>query len=137
MKRKKKEWLGHLVKSPLKNDLAIWYNFFRCYTNFILFYFKTFFDVDHFLKSLLNLLQYCFCFTFWFFGHEACGILAPWPGVKPTPPALEGEVLTTWLPGRSLILLILIQAQNIKLHLINCINKNCLLDDGKFLIMSS
>ena len=30
-----------------------------------------------FLKSLLNLLQYCFCFMFWFFGHEACGILAP------------------------------------------------------------
>ena len=23
------------------------------------------------LKSLLNLLQYCFCFTFWFFDHEA------------------------------------------------------------------
>ena len=24
--------------------------------------------MDHFLKSLLNLLQYCFCFMFWFFG---------------------------------------------------------------------
>ena len=23
--------------------------------------------MDHFLKSLLNLLQYCFCFMFWFF----------------------------------------------------------------------
>ena len=44
---------------------------------------------------------------FWFFGHEACGILAPWPGAEPIscyqpPPlsprphlALEGEVLTT------------------------------------------
>ena len=41
-------------------------------------FFKEFFDVDHFLKSLLNLLQYCFCFfMFWFFGREACGILAP------------------------------------------------------------
>ena len=29
---------------------------------------------------------------FWFFGHEACGILAPQPGIEPTPPALEGEV---------------------------------------------
>ena len=38
---------------------------------------------------------------FWFFGHEACGILAPWPGIEPTPPALEGEVLTTGLPGKS------------------------------------
>ena len=32
---------------------------------------------------------------FWFFGHEACGILAPRPGIEPAPPALEGEVLTT------------------------------------------
>ena len=39
------------------------------------FYFKDFFDVDHLVKSLLNLLQYCFCFVFWFFGHEACGTL--------------------------------------------------------------
>ena len=43
-----------------------------------------------FLKSLLNLLQYSFCFMLWFFGHEACEILAPWPGIKPAPPALEG-----------------------------------------------
>ena len=35
---------------------------------------------------------------FWFFGHEACGILAPQPGFDPAPPALEGEVLTTGLP---------------------------------------
>ena len=39
---------------------------------------------------------------FWFFGGEACGILAPWPGVKPTPPALGGEVLTTGQPETSL-----------------------------------
>ena len=39
---------------------------------------------------------------FWFFGREACGILAPWPGIEPTPPALEGKVLTTGLPGKSL-----------------------------------
>ena len=29
---------------------------------------------------------------FWFLGHEACGILAPRPGIKPTPPALEGSL---------------------------------------------
>ena len=34
-----------------------------------------------FLKSLLNLLQYCLCFMLWFFGHKACEILAPWPGI--------------------------------------------------------
>ena len=38
---------------------------------------------------------------FWFPGHEACGILAPWPGIEPAPPALEGKVLTTGLSGKS------------------------------------
>ena len=57
-----------------------------------------------FLKSSLNLLQYYFCFMFWFFGHEAYGILTPQPGMEPTPPALEGEALTTGPPGRSLFL---------------------------------
>ena len=64
--------------------------------------------MDHFLKFLLNLLQYYFCFMFCFFfvclfvfGHDACGILTPQPGIKPTPPALEGKVLTTGPPGKS------------------------------------
>ena len=39
---------------------------------------------------------------FLFLGHEACGILAQ-PGFEPTPPALEHEVLTTGLPGKSLL----------------------------------
>ena len=39
---------------------------------------------------------------FSFFGHEAYGILAAWPGFEPTPSALEDEVLTTGLPGKSL-----------------------------------
>ena len=51
---------------------------------------KIFFWCEPVLKPLLNLLQYCFCFTLWFFNHEACGILGPQPGIKPTPPALEG-----------------------------------------------
>ena len=46
--------------------------------------------MEHFL-SLLNLLKYCLCF-----------ILAPRPEIKPTCPALEGEVLTTELPGKCL-----------------------------------
>ena len=40
---------------------------------------------------------------FWLFGHEKYGILAPWPGIKPTTPELEGEVLTPGLPGKSLL----------------------------------
>ena len=39
----------------------------------------------------------------WFFGLEACGILAPQPGIEPTSPAWEVEVLTTGLPGKSLM----------------------------------
>ena len=27
--------------------------------------------------------------------QETCEILALWPGIEPTPPALEGEILTT------------------------------------------
>ena len=33
--------------------------------------------------------------------HEACGILAPPPGIEPTPSALEREGLTTGPPGKS------------------------------------
>ena len=76
------------------------YFFFMPFISWI--FFKRFFWCGpFFFKSLLNLLQYYFCFMFWFFGHEACGILAPWLGIEPTPPALEGEVLTTALPGKS------------------------------------
>ena len=39
-----------------------------------------------------------FCFVF---GHETCGILAPRLGIEPALPALEGEVLTIGLPGKS------------------------------------
>ena len=35
---------------------------------------------------------------FWFFGREECGILVPRSGIELTPPALEGEVLTTGPP---------------------------------------
>ena len=38
---------------------------------------------------------------FWFYGHEECGILAPWPGIEPEPPTLEGEISTCGPPGMS------------------------------------
>ena len=60
---------------------------------------------ESFLKSLLNLLWCGFCFLFWFFGCKACGILALQPWLEPTPCALEGEVLTPGLPGKTLILI--------------------------------
>ena len=43
---------------------------------------------------------------FRFFGHKAYGILASLPGIELAPPALESEVLTTGLPGKSLMRLI-------------------------------
>ena len=44
--------------------------------------------------SLLNSLQYCFCYMLCFFGCKAYELLAPGPGTESIPPALEGEVLT-------------------------------------------
>ena len=44
-------------------------------------------------------------FHFFFSDPEAFGILTPQLGIKPTPPALEGEVLTNRLPGKSLFLI--------------------------------
>ena len=46
------------------------------------------------------MLQYYFCFMFWFVDYEACGVLAPRPGIESSPPALEDHVLTTGLLGK-------------------------------------
>ena len=53
-----------------------------------------------FIEFVTTLLLF---YVFWFFGREACGVSAPWPGVEPAPPALEGKVLTTGPPGKSLL----------------------------------
>ena len=37
-----------------------------------------------------------------FFGHKACGILAPQSVIEPAPPALEGGVLTAHWTSREL-----------------------------------
>ena len=56
---------------------------------FLFFFFLIFFFLRwiFFFKSLLNLLQHCFCFMFcfFFFGCEACGLSAPCIGIKPHP----------------------------------------------------
>ena len=65
----------------------------------LFFFSQDFSSCGPFLNSLLNLLQYCFCFTFWFFGHQACGILASQPGVEPVSPALEGKLQTLVCQG--------------------------------------
>ena len=53
-----------------------------------------------FLKSLLNLLQYCFCFYFVFWPQSLWN-LSSQPGIEPVLPALEGKVLTAGPPAKS------------------------------------
>ena len=66
----------------------------------LIFFF--FFDVDHFLKIVIEFVTiFPLFYVLFFFGPEACGTLAARPGIKPIPPALEGEVLTSGLPGKS------------------------------------
>ena len=46
------------------------------------------------LKVFIKFVTKYFCFMFWYFGPEACGVLAPQPGIEPGLLALEGKVLT-------------------------------------------
>ena len=50
-------------------------------------------------KVFIDFVIILFLFMFWFLGS---GILALRPGIEPAPLALEGEVLTTGPPGKSL-----------------------------------
>ena len=51
------------------------------------------------IEFVTTLLLVCFLFCP---RQEACGILAPGPGIEPTPAALEGKASTTEPPGKSL-----------------------------------
>ena len=73
----------YLIWGPWRKFLPSHYNIWRAQALY-----KSF---NSLYKSLLNLLQDCFCLTFWFFGHETCGILAHQPGTKHALPTLEGE----------------------------------------------
>ena len=46
-------------------------------------------------KVFIDLLQHCFCFIFDFGMWQS--------GIEPAPPASEGKVLTSGLPGKSLV----------------------------------
>ena len=79
---------------------SLCYTIGPCWLSVVKFFHEIFFLCEPFLKSLLNLWQYCFCFMFWYFGQEACETFVPQPGIKPAPPALEGKVLTIGPPAR-------------------------------------
>ena len=91
------------------------------------------------LKSLLNLLQYCFCLMFWFFEWEAYGIVASPPGIDPIPHASEGEVLTTWLSEKSQTLCFALKAAEaqadacVRLHGHLLLSVQCFLDHSVLL----
>ena len=51
--------------------------------------------MDH-LKNLHWLCYHIICFMFWIFDLEACEILAPWPGIEPTSPAIGRWNLNHW-----------------------------------------
>ena len=77
-------------------------SFIFLFTYFLKFFFF-FFWCRPFLKKRLYWILYstAHSFMFCFFGHNSCGILTPWPGIEPTPSALEGEILATGPPKKS------------------------------------
>ena len=79
-------WLKQLsTHYYMLNMLPTFY--FYCFKDFFLFLMWTIFKV---FIEFVTILFIFFFFMFWFFGWKACGILAPWPGIKPVPSALEG-----------------------------------------------
>ena len=60
--------------------------------------------MNHFCKAFTEFVKILLLFyVFVFSGHEACEILAPGQGIEPTLPSLQGKVLTTGPPGKSLL----------------------------------
>ena len=64
---------------------------------FIIF-FKIFFLCRLFLKSIEFVTILPLFYVLFFFGPEACGIVAPQPSIEPIPSVLEGEV-NYWTAG--------------------------------------
>ena len=92
----------HTVKS-----LSLLYNMWQNNCILCLFYIFLFFK-DFLIWKIKKKILYWICYntpSILYFGSlslEACVILAPRPGIEPAPPALEGEVITTGPPGKSL-----------------------------------
>ena len=71
------------------------------YFPFLLIFLKIFFMWTIFKVFIEYVTRLPLFYVFWFSGHWACGILASWPGIVLSPPALEGKILTTGPPGKS------------------------------------
>ena len=109
---------GRTVRHNWRDLAAAAYFSLTCIIYLLLkFFFKIWAICKDFIEFVTILLQYIYIYThththiyiyiyiyilcFGFFGHEACGIFAHWPEIEPIPPALEGEVLTTGSPRKS------------------------------------
>ena len=57
--------------------------------------FKIFLLMWTIFKGFVEFVMILILFYVLVFGLEACGIVAPQPGIEPTPYALKGEILTT------------------------------------------
>ena len=53
--------------------------------------------------------------------NESCGILAPWPGIESALLALEGEVLTNGLPGKSTLYIYILGIKFINIYKTICL----------------
>ena len=85
---RKFEWREHgfsLPESPMLASL-------QSFLGWVVVLFTFYSWCGFYPKVFVDFIKFYFCFTFWFFGFEAWGILASWSGIEPTPPALEGEI---------------------------------------------
>lgn len=88
-----------LEKKPKQSD--IWLNLGLDYWNFLLRdayfrqiqIFKDFLKCEPFFVFIEFATILLLLFLSWFYGWEACGIIAPWAGVRHASSALEGEIL--------------------------------------------
>ena len=63
------------------------------------------FYMGHIFKVFIEFVTILLLFYVFLFCCEACGIFTPLRGIEPKLPSLEGKVLTTGLPGKSLYIL--------------------------------
>ena len=85
--------------------------------------------MDHFLKLLLTVLQYCFCFMLWIFSQKSCGLLASWPGIIPYTSCVGRQSLNHWTTREVLYLSYLI----FRLKYLNLLSKLTLVAQEKIL----
>ena len=78
----------------------IWFNWKFLNFNFILEY-GWFIMLCEF-QVYSKVIQLCiYPFFFLWLQCTACGIVVPWPGIKPGPSAVKAQNLTHWPPGKS------------------------------------